>query len=94
MTVIRRRVFVSGQVQGVSFRAVLVREVERLGEISGSVRNRSDGRVEAVFQGEASKVLQAVAWCRHGPESARVAGLEVSEETPGEELGPFSISRE
>src|SRR5512134_2615913 len=68
---IRRRVLVSGRVQGVAFRAS-TRSQARAGAVAGWVRNLADGRVEAVFEGDAAAVAALVAWCREGPRFARV----------------------
>ena len=81
--------WVSGIVQGVFFRAETARMARGL-ELGGWVRNLPDGRVEAVFEGFAAGVDSAVAWCRHGPRSAVVERLEVSEETP-ENTSVFSV---
>jgi acylphosphatase len=54
------------------------------------VRNRSDGTVEAVFEGPASEVAKAVAWCRLGPPAAHVEGVDVTPEQPTGALG-FSV---
>jgi acylphosphatase len=78
---IRRRVLVSGRVQGVAFRAGTSREAHRLG-VEGWVRNRADGRVEAVFEGASSAVAALVAWCGEGPRFARVEEVEVRDEAP------------
>ena len=84
---IRVRVLVSGKVQGVFFRSSTKDKAEELG-ISGWVRNLSDGRVEAVFEGEKEDVDKMVEWCRKGPEYARVTGVEsVVEEYKGEFTG-------
>jgi acylphosphatase len=72
-------VLVDGRVQGVFFRDTCRREAEARG-LSGWVRNRSDGRVEALFEGPVVAVEAMVAWCRQGPPSARVDALEVDEE--------------
>ena len=85
----RVRVQVRGRVQGVAFRASTRAEARRLG-VSGWVRNRSDGSVEAVFEGEAGAVAAAVAWCRHGPAWARVDGLDEQAEAP-ERLEGFEV---
>ena len=77
--VIRRHVIVSGRVQGVFFRDSTRREAERLG-VAGWVRNVDDGTVEAVFEGEDSAVDSMVAFCRRGPERARVDRVEVAEQ--------------
>jgi acylphosphatase len=62
---------ISGRVQGVWYRGAMHLEAERLG-VAGWVRNRRDGSVEAVVQGEASVVAALVAWARTGPPAARV----------------------
>ncbi|MDI6901897.1 MAG: acylphosphatase [Anaerosomatales bacterium] len=77
----RRRVSVSGVVQGVFFRASTRDMAVRLG-LAGWVRNTTDGGVEAVFEGEPDAVEQAVAWMRHGPERAVVERIDVSAEEP------------
>ena len=66
---------VSGRVQGVGYRDSLCMEAERLG-VSGWVRNRSDGTVEALLQGDAAAVEALVAWARKGPPAARVSGVD------------------
>jgi acylphosphatase len=71
-----RRVIVTGRVQGVGFRAFVAHEARRL-RVEGWVRNRHDGRVEAVFAGNPSAVDDLVAACRNGPVGARVT--EVTE---------------
>ncbi|MGC8513141.1 MAG: acylphosphatase [Acidimicrobiales bacterium] len=90
MTPIRRRVVVSGRVQGVGFRQAALDAAARR-RVSGWVRNRRDGRVEAVLEGPPGDVVAVVEWCRHGPPLARVTGLEVFEETP-ELLSGFRIA--
>jgi acylphosphatase len=87
--VIRRRVVVRGFVQGVGFRFAAVRAAESRG-ISGWIRNRSDGTVEAVFEGEPEAVEALVRWCQEGPRGADVAGVDVFEERP-EGLDGFAI---
>ena len=88
---IQRRVRVSGRVQGVCFRASTEAETTNYPGILGWVKNLSDGRVEAVFQGPEDAVLSLVAWCRKGPESARVETLEVFDEDLDGGLGPFEV---
>lgn len=78
---VRYRVVVRGAVQGVWFRESCRRHAVDLG-LAGSVRNRADGSVEAVFEGPEEAVAKAVAWCRIGPPAAEVAGVEVTEEAP------------
>ena len=86
---VRRRVLASGRVQGVAFRASTLSRARARG-LDGWVRNLADGRVEAVFEGEAAAVAELVAWCREGPRGARVAQLEVFEESP-EGLAEFRV---
>jgi acylphosphatase len=76
---VRRRVVVHGHVQGVFFRDSTRREAARRG-VAGWVRNRPDGAVEAVFEGDASVVDEMVAFCERGPRGADVADVESSEE--------------
>jgi len=74
------RLRISGRVQGVAYRAWLERQAARLG-VSGWVRNRRDGSVEAVLAGPEAAVRELVERCRRGPPLARVAALsEQSEE--------------
>ena len=89
MLVIRRRVIVRGLVQGVFFRDSVRRLAERHG-VNGWVANRSDGAVEAVFEGEADAVERLVAFSREGPRGARVDSVEVAEEEP-EGLVGFAV---
>ena len=79
--VVRRRVVVRGRVQGVGFRMSCARRAWQLG-VGGSVRNRADGAVEAVFEGPATAVEAMVDWCRAGPPMARVSSVEVQAEEP------------
>lgn len=75
------RVVVGGVVQGVFFRDGCAREARSHG-VSGWVRNRADGRVEAWLEGDPRGVARVVAWCRHGPPRASVESVEVTEERP------------
>jgi acylphosphatase len=88
---IRRRVVVHGRVQGVFFRGSTQDEARRAG-IDGWVRNRPDGAVEAVFEGEADAVEQLVSYCHSGPPWARVTHIEVIEEAPQGERD-FRVTR-
>jgi acylphosphatase len=83
---IRRRVVVTGRVQGVFFRDSTAQEARRRG-VAGWVTNRADGSVEAVFEGDPDAVAALVAWAQHGPEHARVEGQTVTEEEPEGEAG-------
>jgi acylphosphatase len=82
-------VVVRGRVQGVSFR-VATRERACSRGISGWVRNRADGAVEAVFEGPEESVRSLVEWCRRGPAGAVVESVEVDWEALCGEQG-FAI---
>ena len=83
---IRRRVCVSGRVQGVWFRESC-RDQALAGGVAGWVRNLADGRVEVVLEGPPAAVDEVVAWCRRGPRRARVDGIEVVDEAAVGEQG-------
>ncbi len=78
---VRRKVVVSGRVQGVFFRASCRDEATSAG-VAGWVSNEPDGTVQAVFEGEADAVDQLIAWCRQGPPHADVDDVTVTEEEP------------
>ena len=86
---IRRRVVVTGDVQGVYFRDTC-RRVAGSERVTGWVRNLPDGRVEAAFEGTPDAVARLVAWSRQGPPTALVDAIEVFEEEP-ERLSGFEI---
>jgi acylphosphatase len=75
---ITRHLRIYGRVQGVSFRHYTREEARRFG-VSGWVRNRSDGSVEAVFHGPREAVDALIGWTRHGPSGARVTDVQVSD---------------
>ena len=81
MADVRKRVVVHGNVQGVFFRDSTEEEAGRRG-VAGWVRNRDDGTVEAVFEGDAEAVDAMVDFCREGPSRANVEDVEVSDEEP------------
>jgi acylphosphatase len=83
---IRQRVVVRGLVQGVFFRDTCRREAAAQ-HVAGWVRNRSDGAVEAVFEGEPQAVEAMTRWCRTGPRHARVDRVECADEAPTGERG-------
>jgi len=85
----RRRVVVHGFVQGVGFRFAVEREARSRG-VAGWVRNRPDGTVEAVFEGEREDVEALVEFCRRGPRGAEVDRVDVAEESP-EGLAGFRV---
>ena len=76
--------------QGVGFRFAIERAASSR-DVSGWVRNRSDGAVEAVFEGEPQDVEALVDFCRRGPRGADVERVEVEEES-AEGLGGFRVT--
>ncbi|HUU07418.1 MAG TPA: acylphosphatase [Thermoplasmata archaeon] len=87
---IRAHVFFGGKVQGVFFRANAQKYAESLGLV-GWARNTSDGRVEAVFEGEQSQVLKAIDWCEHKQPYAKVTSMEIENSEPTGEFSEFAI---
>ena len=75
--------------QGVGFR-YSAQAAARMRGVSGWIRNRRDGAVEAAFEGEREAVESMVRWCETGPRGAVVDAVEVFEESPGE-VGGFEI---
>jgi len=74
---VTRRLEIRGRVQGVWYRESMRQEAARL-RVTGWVRNRADGNVEAVVQGSPEAVDAITAWARRGPEQARVEAVLVS----------------
>ena len=81
---------VHGIVQGVSFRWSTEREARRLG-LTGWVRNRPDGSVEAVAEGPEDALRALVAWCRRGPPGAEVEAVEEQWAAGEDEFSRFEI---
>ncbi|HTT39570.1 MAG TPA: acylphosphatase [Burkholderiales bacterium] len=75
---VTKHVIVHGRVQGVGYRASTRLEAERLG-VTGWVRNRRDGTVEAALHGRAEQIEQMLDWMRRGPAIALVVRVEVSD---------------
>jgi acylphosphatase len=73
-----RLILVVGRVQGVGYRQACVRHARGLG-ITGWVRNRLDGSVEAMLQGSPNQIAHMCDWLRMGVPGARVSSLEVKE---------------
>ncbi len=75
---IRRRVLVSGQVQGVFFRDTCRRVAQEQG-VAGSARNLPDGSVEVQLEGEPEAVTRVIDWCRQGTRWSEVTSVDVQE---------------
>ncbi len=89
---VRTCILVSGMVQGVCFRYYIRARAAGLG-VKGWVRNRMDGKVEAVLEGEKEKVEELIRWCGRGPDGAVVDRVDVNWEKYESEFAEFSIKR-
>lgn len=87
----RLHVEVYGIVQGVFFRSTTEEKAFSLG-LTGWVRNRRDGSVEILAEGEKPDLEALLAWCRRGPPTARVDRLEHSWEDFKGEFSSFSVA--
>jgi len=92
MKPIRVHLYIEGYVQGVFFRDTMRRLAQSLG-LTGWTKNLSDGRVEAVVEGEEEKVEQLVSWCHRGPPLAHVSRVDVNRETYTGKYDAFTIMR-
>jgi acylphosphatase len=86
----RIHLMIRGRVQGVYFRASAVREAKRLG-LTGWVKNRPDGAVELVAEGEEDQVKDLLAWAQRGPATARVDKVETRWKSYTGEYAAFVI---
>jgi acylphosphatase len=86
--VVARRLVVRGRVQGVGFRHAMSVAAASFG-VAGWVRNRQDGSVEALVQGDPDAVERAITWCRRGPPAARVTAVDVADESPAGDRSDF-----
>lgn len=86
----RLHVWVEGRVHGVFFRDSTRRAAQELG-LTGWVKNLADGRVEAVFEGDADSCEKALVFVRKGPQAARVDNVEFQWEDDEEGFGGFQI---
>jgi acylphosphatase len=84
-----KRVIVRGDVQGVFFRDSTQSEAEKRG-VAGWVTNRSDGAVEALFEGDPADVQALVDFCKGGPSQADVKDVDVQDREP-EGLSGFEV---
>ena len=88
---VRAHAIISGRVQGVFFRVETQRAAEGFG-VSGWVRNRRDGSVEAVFEGWQQDVDAALNWCRQGPRRARVDTVDINWQDYTGEFDRFDVT--
>jgi len=87
---VARQIRVSGRVQGVGYRISLQDEAQRHG-VTGWVRNRRDGSVEALLQGTGPAVEAVIAWARRGPPGARVESLADAAAEPNAAHARFEL---
>ncbi len=90
MEQVRARIIIEGRVQGVFFRHSTREMALRLG-LKGWVKNRRDGGVEALFEGDQEKVDQMIQWCHRGPSGARVKNVDVKWERFTGEFDDFFV---
>ena len=83
---IRQRVIVHGRVQAIGFRFGARVEAQRLG-VSGWIKNRSDGAVEAEIEGESAAVDAMLSWLDEGPPGAEVSSMSTADLAPTGERG-------
>jgi len=86
----RVHVLVGGRVQGVFFRAT-AREMAKSLRVKGWIKNRWDGKVEMLVEGDKEAVDKMVQWAHHGPPGAAVTDVKVKEEPFKGEFDTFSI---
>ena len=87
----RVHLVITGRVQGVWFRANTQKKAKTL-DLKGWVKNRPDGRVEAVFEGEKEQIDRIIEWCKKGPSFARVDDVQIQWETPMGDFTTFTIT--
>ncbi|MGD8971090.1 MAG: acylphosphatase [Desulfobacterales bacterium] len=88
---VRAHIIISGIVQGVFFRVETQRAAQRYG-VNGWVRNKRDGTVEALIEGERDKVEAMLDWCRKGPPRAVVDRVDVAWEKYSGETADFRVT--
>ena len=81
---------IRGHVQGVYFRGSLQRQAEQR-QLTGWVRNRADGAVEAVLQGDPEAIRSVIAWAHHGPRGAVVESVDVEWSQVDSPLDRFEV---
>ena len=86
----RAHMLVSGDVQGVFFRQETKSRADR-SSVRGWIRNRDDGKVEAVFEGEEEDVETLVTFCKRGPPRAMVTNFDLKKEEYRDEYKDFTI---
>jgi len=88
---VRAHVIIHGKVQGVFFRAETQRAAEHIGGLAGWVKNRPEGTVEAVFEGDKKLVNQIIEWCHKGSPHSHVDKVDVEWESLMNEFSSFDV---
>lgn len=86
----RVQLIISGDVQGVGFRAHVAKHAKSRG-LKGFVKNREDKAVEAVFFGQGEKVTEMIEICQSGPDTAWVENVALTEQEPFDEFEVFEV---
>jgi len=89
----RTHVLISGRAQGVFFRENTQRKAKKL-RITGWIKNLSDGRVEAVFEGDKKPVEKIINWAKRGPILAKVESIDIEWQEYKNEFSDFEIRYE
>lgn len=84
------RILVTGKVQGVFYRVSAKKAADDLG-ITGWVKNLKDNQVELLAEGDYSKLLTLIEWCKQGPPSAYVTSIEVEWAAVSSHFSDFQI---
>ncbi len=87
----RAHAIISGRVQGVFFRMETKQAADRFG-VFGWVKNRRDGTVEALFEGDRDRVDALLEWCKEGPGHAQVSDVNIDWENYAGEFSGFGIT--
>ena len=87
----RAHLFIRGRVQGVCYRLYARARAKEL-DLTGWVRNLPSGQVELVAEGPDDRLQALVAWCRQGPDYARVTRVDETREPPRSEFTDFEIT--
>lgn len=87
---IAKQLVISGRVQGIGYRDWMVAKARSLG-VSGWVRNRADGSVEALIAGDVAAVEELSRLCRRGPRLAEVSSIVEDLAEPPVETGFYRV---
>jgi acylphosphatase len=89
MAAVRADLIIKGRVQGVCYRMETEDAARRIGGLTGWVRNKRDGSVEVMVEGEKEKIEQLIAWCWKGPMLAKVMEIKTEWLKPTGEFRDF-----